>query len=216
MKTYLKIFSWGFIISFPGTLPLGTINVTAFNLATSQNVQQAILFALSAVFVELIVIRITLAGASKINLNSRIFSYLSPIAIAFLIYLAVSSFISIGNTSSSNALILFPFVRSSILLGLLLSFLNPLYFPFWMGWNSILMSRNLLTNSTGIKTFYMTGAGIGSFAGHLAYILLGHLIVSHVQQFSNYLSLLLGSFYLAFAIYLLAGFVRKIRTISVT
>jgi threonine/homoserine/homoserine lactone efflux protein len=163
------------------------------------------------------VVRITLAGASKFNYNSKVFLYLMPLTAAFLFYLSVMNFGSIGRNQTMNAVSnIFPFTSSAILLGLTLSILNPMHFPFWIGWNSVLFSRNLLSKSKVIYAFYLAGIGIGSLAGFLVYIIAGKLIIEYFFQYNFFLAMIMGTFYLAFAIYLLLGFVKKLRLVKLT
>jgi len=204
MSKHFKILLLGFLISFLGTLPLGTLNTTAFEIAAFQNIKEAILFALAVVFVELVVVRITLSFSKKIDLGNRVFFYLLPIAIALLLYLSVSSFASLNNDQtihpSSN---LFPLIKSSIILGLLLSVLNPMHIPFWTGWNSVLIARNRLDHKPGMYIFYISGIGIGSIGGLMMFVFAGKYIFKNYHQYSYVIAFIMGCLYLGFSFYIL-------------
>jgi threonine/homoserine/homoserine lactone efflux protein len=217
LHSLFKIIIIGFIISFIGTLPFGSLNITAFQIAVSQNTAQALLFTFAAILVELIVVRITLSGASKFNYNSKVFLYLMPLTAIFLFYLSVLNFGSIGNNQTMNVVSnLFPFTSSAVILGVVISALNPMHFPFWIGWNSVLFSRNLLSKSAAIYTAYIVSVGLGSLAGFLVYILAGKLMMEYFFQYNLFLALVMGTFYLAFAIFLLFSFVKKLRLVKLT
>ena len=204
MSKLLKIFLIGLVISFLGSLPLGTLNMTAFHIAGFQNVSEALLFALAVVFVELVVVRITLTYSKKIDLGNKVFFYLLPIAIALLMYLSVSSFTSLNDDLAIQAgTNLFPMLKSSILLGLLLSILNPMHFPFWTAWNSILTARNRLDHKPGMYTSYITGIGIGSIGGLMIFVFAGRYIFQNYHEYSYVIALILGCLYLGFSFYLL-------------
>lgn len=203
----LKIFSSGLLISFLGTLPLGTLNVTAFQIAASQNVNEALSFASAVIFVELIVVLITLYGANKINLNSKLFVFILPVGIFLSTHLAILSFANAFNHQSvEQNSYLFPMIRSSFALGLLLSAINPMHFPFWMTWNSVLISKKTLSNDKGIYPSYVTGIGLGSIAGLLIFIFAGKIIVQTYQQYSFIISFIMGFLYSFFALFLLYRF----------
>lgn len=204
MSKLLRIFLIGLVISFLGSLPLGTLNMTAFHIAGFQNVKEAILFTLAVVFIELVVVRITLTFSKKIDLGNKVFFYLLPIAIALLMYLSVSSFTSLNDDqviqAESN---LFPMLRSSILLGLLLSILNPMHIPFWTAWNSVLIARNRLDHKPGMYTSYITGIGMGSIGGLMIFVFAGKYIFQNYHEYSYVIAFMMGCLYLGFAFYLL-------------
>ena len=210
MNTHFRILFSGFVISFLGTLPLGTLNTTAFQIAASQNISEAMVFATAVIIVELIIVRITLLGTTAINLNSKYFSYIMPAAIALLIYLSVSNFISASNHQTIKASsFIFPTIKSSFALGFIMSLLNPMHVPFWMGWNSVLQNRNTLQRKPGIYSSYITGIAIGSLAGLMLFILAGKFLITNYQQYSFTISCAMGILYLGFAFYLLFRFYKN-------
>ena len=210
MGKHVKIALSGFLISFVGTLPVGTLNSMAFQIAALQNVHAALSFAIAVVLVELVVVRITLSYANKINFSSKFFLYVIPIAVALLLYLAFSSFVSSGADQEMVAdTALFPMIKSTILLGLLLSALNPMHIPFWMGWNSILLERKTLDTKPGMYGSYITGIGLGSMAGLMLFIFAGTYIFQNYGNFGNIIAFTMGCLYLGFSMYLLFFFYKN-------
>ena len=210
MNKYIKIALTGLLISFLGSLPFGTLNITAFNIAATQSINDAILFALAVVLVELLAVLLTLKGASKINYKSRIFYYASPLAVILLLYLATSSFTTAINPQEMNANShLFPMIQSPILLGLLLSVLNPLHIPFWMGWNTALIGKGLLENTKNMHRYYITGIGIGSIGAYLIFIFSGNYIFKNYQEYNYIIAFILGCLYAGFALYLSFLFLKN-------
>ena len=210
MKTQFRILFSGFVISFLGTLPLGTINTTAFQIAASQNISEAFLFATAVIIVELIIVRITLLKVLSIDINTKISTYVLPFAIVLLVYLSVTSIFSANN---QEPLVMhstiFPMIKSTFLLGLIMSILNPMHVPFWLTWNGILVSRKQLYNYPANYSSYILGIGIGSLSGLLIYVMAGHLISSNYQHYSHFISLIMGVIYLIFAAYLVYRFYKN-------
>ncbi|MFK5878918.1 MAG: LysE family transporter [Flavobacteriaceae bacterium] len=203
MNKYTKIALTGLLISFLGSLPFGTLNITAFNIAVTQNINDAILFAFAVVFIELLAVLLTLKGANKINFKSKIFYYVSPLAIILLLYLAVSSFVTASYPEEMNeSSHLFPMIQSPILLGLLLSVLNPLHIPFWMGWNTVLIGKGLLENSKKMHRPYMAGIAVGSIGAYFIFIFSGSFIFKNYQEYNYIIAFILGLLYLGFSFYL--------------
>ncbi len=210
MKNIPAIFITGFIISFLGTLPIGMLNITAFQISATQNMTEAMIFTLAVVLVELLVVFLTLHGANKINFESKVFHYLTPLAITLLVFLSVMNFLNAGQDSANQIDPVFMnLTQSSFLLGLLLSSLNPLHIPFWLGWNSILIKKKKLVKESGIYTSYMTGIGIGSISGFMLFILPGNFIFQNFHNYSSVLAYITGLFYLGFAGYLLFRFYKN-------
>lgn len=210
MGKYIKVGISGLLISFLGTLPLGTLNITAFSVAASKNIYEAIWFAIAVVLVELVVVRLTLFGDKKINFNGKLSFYLIPLAALFLVYLAIQSFMAINEVSEMNTSInLFPAIQSSFILGLLLSTLNPLQIPFWMGWNRVLIAKNKLQNTGSSYASYMFGIGTGTLSGLLVFIFLGSRIFENYEQYHMIVSLLMGFLYLGFSIYIMFLLYKK-------
>ncbi len=207
---YIKVGISGLLISFLGALPLGTLNITAFDIAASQSVKSALLFALAAIAVELVYVRLTIWGGQKISFGDRVVNYVIPLAIAFLIYLAISSFmISTSNITSESPHFFIPKVTSPIALGLLLSALNPLQIPFWMTWSKILENKGLLKSNLGSYGSYMTGIGIGTLIGLLVFIFAGKSVMANYSDYAQISNLILGIVYLGFSFYLLFILYKK-------
>lgn len=210
MGKYLKIMLSGLLISFLGSLPFGTLNTTAFQIAAIQGISSALLFALAVVLIELIVVRITLTHANKINFQNRLFYYVFPIAIALLIYLSISSFMSSANPQEIQAnAFLFPMITSSFFLGLVLSALNLMHIPFWIGWNSILLERKTLDKAPGMYSSYLIGIGLGSIAALMIFIFTGKFIYQNYQQYNHVIAFIMGCLYLGFSFYIMFLFYKK-------
>ncbi len=204
MNKLLRIGLTGLLISFLGSLPLGTLNITAFQIAVFQDVGNALWFALAVVLVELLVVRITLKWSGTIDLRNRIFFYTLPLAALILLYLSVASFMTIGEERElGTSLNLIPMIKSSFVLGLLLSILNPMHFPFWISWNSILTAKKTLDNTRGMYSFYLLGIGLGSLAGFLLFIFMGNFIFQNIQQYNYVIAFVMGCLYLGFSLYML-------------
>ena len=209
MKNYLKVCGAGLLISWLGALPLGTLNITAFDIAASQGVENAFLFALAAIFVELMYVRLTLWGSSKIVINEKWLTYILPLGALLLAYLALTSFREAANPMPSGEFENFSILRSPVLLGLSLSALNPLQIPFWLAWSKTLQTKKLLKDTPGSRTFFILGIGLGTFLALGIFIFFGHSFVKDFQGYSLWVNTILGIIYMGFSFYLLFLFFRK-------
>ncbi|PRX57924.1 LysE family transporter [Flagellimonas meridianipacifica] len=210
MRKSLKVLFSGFSISFLGALPLGTLNLTAFDIAASQSVVSAIWFAIAVVLVELVVVRLAIYGNEKLTLTDRVSNYLFPLGIILLLYLAILSFMDASQVSETGPqFTALPEIGSSFVLGLLLSALNPLHFPFWMTWTKVLSTKGVLERSSRSYSFYIWGIGVGSIIALLIFIFLGKYVFSNYQDYSKVTNLFMGLLYLGFSLYLTFLLIKK-------
>src|SRR5262249_1136607 len=92
MRPLVKIFFTGLFISFLGSLPLGTLNVAAMQIAITDGYTAAILFSLGSLLVEMIYVRISLIGIDWIRKQKKLFKILEWVTLFIVLALAVSSF----------------------------------------------------------------------------------------------------------------------------
>lgn len=210
LRNFIKLVIAGMLISFVGALPLGSLNITAFDIAANDGFSSAIGFALAAIVVELIYVRLTLLGNRKLVVGDRFARYALPFAAALLLYLAIASFYTAKvSVDVPVGPMLFPKIASPILLGLLLSALNPLQIPFWMLWNKYLLDKGILAHQRSSYAGYMMGIGSGTFLGLLVFMFLGRFIVSNYEGYHVVTNTILGILYLGFSCYLLILLYKK-------
>lgn len=206
----LKVCIAGLLISFLGALPLGSLNITVFDISATQSIENALLFAFAAIFIELVYVRLTLWGSNKIVLEGKWVYIVFSLAITLLLYLGISSLLTatqVGELSLTKSAL--PKITSPILLGLLLSALNPLQIPFWFTWNKVLESKEILEHKTISFISYMFGIGAGTLIGMLIFIYAGKLIVDSYSKYAQWSNFLLGLLYVGFSFYLLFLLYRK-------
>lgn len=210
MVKYVKVCVYGLLISFIGALPFGTLNLTAFDIAASQGLVSAIWFAFAVVVVELSVVRIALYGNERLHLGKKAIQYILPLGIILLLYLSLTSFLDSSSVPATNSKAeFFPHIESAFVLGLLLSALNPLQFPFWLTWNKVLDNKGILEASNKHYTFYSLGIGLGTLIGLGIFILAGKFIFTNYDQYHTATNLFMGLLYLGFSFYLLFLLIKK-------
>ena len=72
MTKIVKIFFWEMIISFLGSLPLGTLNVAAMQIGIQENIQNTILFSLGSLLVEMLYVRLSLVGIDRVRKQAKL------------------------------------------------------------------------------------------------------------------------------------------------
>src|SRR5450432_4353853 len=102
MFSLLVIFFTGMLISFLGSLPLGSLNVSAMQVAITENIRNAIQFSLGVALVEILYVRLSLQGIDRILANQQLFYILEWITVFIFIIMAVSCFLTASKKNSAK------------------------------------------------------------------------------------------------------------------
>src|SRR5688572_31214008 len=94
MTLSMKIFYWGMLISFLGSLPPGVINIAAIQISGKQGAGAAMIYASGSMLAEILVVRIALAGMSWLTRNQKFFKILEWMTAGMLIIFSVACFIT--------------------------------------------------------------------------------------------------------------------------
>ena len=139
----VKVFFWGMMVSFLGSLPLGTLNVAAMQISVQESIMNAIYFSLGSLLTEMIYVRISLVGINWIRKQKVLFKWMEWITLAIVLALAAGSFIAATHEHHTKNVMLNNNMHR-FLLGLLLSSISPMQVPFWFGWSTVLFQKNIL------------------------------------------------------------------------
>lgn len=207
MPPALKILFWGFLISFIGTLPLGTLNVAAMQIAITDGISPALWFAGGALTAEIIYVRISLVAMNWVRRNERLLKALEWATLIIVVALALSSFWAALHPKVEKNIILSNAMHRG-LLGLLMSALNPMQIPFWFGWSAVLFSKNKLRPGFWNYNAYLAGIGTGTFMGNCVFIFGGRLLTDRFNAGQHLLNWIIGG------IFLITGIIQLVRILT--
>lgn len=199
MASLLRICFTGLLISFVGSLPLGTLNIAAMQISISDGVWPALYFSLGSLTAEVVYVRLSLIAMDWVRRQKKIFQALEWITLLIVLALAVSSFYAA----------LHPEVKKNVLLsstlhrywlGLFMSALNPVQIPFWFGWSTVLFTKGILQPKSSHYNVYIAGIGIGTLLGNCVFIFGGQLIADKLNNNQHILSWIIGAIFLITAI----------------
>jgi threonine/homoserine/homoserine lactone efflux protein len=190
----LKIFFWGLMVSFLGSLPLGTLNVAAMQISVQENVQNAILFSLGSLSVEMIYVRISLVGINWIRKQKKLFRWIEWIALAIVVALAIGSFIAASQPHHAKNVMLDNDINR-YLLGAMLSAINPVQIPFWFGWSTVLFTKNILLPKNSFYNIHIIGIGLGTLIGNCVFIFGGKWIVEKLNGNQSLMNWIIGGIF---------------------
>jgi len=197
-----KVFFWGLMVSFLGSLPLGTLNVAAMQISVQESVINALYFSLGSLLVEMIYVRISLVGINWIRRQKKIFRWMEWITLAIVIALAIGSFVAAMQPHHSKNIMLQNNIHR-FLLGLMLSAISPMQIPFWFGWSTILFTKNILKPINSYYNIYAVGIGLGTLLGNCVFIFGGKFIVQKLNTNENLLNWIIGGIFTLTALILL-------------
>ena len=181
-------------ISFLGSLPLGTLNVAAMQLAITDGYTQAILFSLGSLLVEMIYVRVSLVGIDWIRKQEKIFKILEWVTLLIVVALAISSFhAALHPKSGKNIFLGSPLPR--FVLGATMCAVNPVQIPFWFGWSTVLFTKKVLLPKASHYNFYILGIGIGTFIGNCVFIFGGQLVAAKLNTNQSILNWVIGGIF---------------------
>lgn len=209
MLQLVSLFGMGCLISFLGSLPLGTLNITAMQIAIEEKVRNAILFAVGVALVELIYVRISLKGIGWIMAHEKVFYYMEWATVALFLVLAFSSFWVARKKTGAAKNVLLNNKVNRFWLGVSMSAINPVQIPFWFMWSSSLFSMKLLRAEALHFNVYTAGIALGTVSGLLLFIYGGKWLVNRLNASQRMIQVVVGMVFLITAIIQLVRVVNK-------
>jgi threonine/homoserine/homoserine lactone efflux protein len=194
MPKLIRIFFTGMLISFLGSLPLGTLNVAAMQISVTEGVRQALLFSTGCLAAEVIYVRISLVAIDWIRKQERLFRVLEWATLAIVLALAISSIYAAVHPKAGGS-ILQNSTLPKFVLGFTMGAVNPMQIPFWFGWSTVLFTKKVLLPYAAHYNSYIAGIGIGTFFGNCVFIFGGKFIVDSLNAKQSLLHWIIGGIF---------------------
>lgn len=159
---YLKVFLMGFIFSYVGSIPPGTLNISILRLSLEGKLNTALRFAVAVAVVEY--------PYAWIAVQFQYWLTSSPIVVenfqlvSAIVMTVIGIFYLLPATKAPNSAAK-KFNESGFRRGMLLSVLNPMVIIYWMGFTAYLQAQGWIDLSTnGLTHAYVLGASLGALA----------------------------------------------------
>jgi len=196
MVKLMQVLLIGLLVSFIGTLPLGTLNVAAMQISIASGIQAALLFVLGSLLAEMIYVRLSLVALDWFRKRTQLLRVFDFLTILLLIGLAIANFRVAFSENSHHSNPILDNALPKILLGFLMSAINPVQIPFWFGWSTVLFSRGLLAAKTAQYNAYIIGIGLGTLLGNSIFIFGGQLVATTINNNQSMVSEVIGLIFL--------------------
>ncbi len=182
------------LVSFLGTLPLGTLNIAAMQISATDGVSPAIKFSLGSLVVEAIYVRISLVAMDWVRRQKGLFKILEWVTLVIVLALAISSFYAASHPSVEKNVILSSTIHR-FFLGMMMCAVSPAQIPFWFGWSTVLFTKGVLLPKASFYNMYIFGIALGTFAGNCLFIFGGRLMVDTLNTKQSLLNWIIGGIF---------------------
>jgi threonine/homoserine/homoserine lactone efflux protein len=169
----------GLFFSFIGSIPPGTINLTCVQLGLERKIAIAWRFAITAAVMEYPYAWIAVEFTEWIISSPVVVENMQLITAIVMTVLGILTLWSSSRPSAFTAKL----SESGYLRGVILSLLNPLAIPFWVGTTAYLSSLKWIELSTPLRLHsYLVGISIGAFWILIVFTYLARRIVTQFSQ----------------------------------
>ena len=196
----LFIFLLGWLLSFLGQLPLGTMSITATQIAVQENFTKAWKYTLGVAIIEIAYLRLVLSGVDWIIRHKIFFIVLGWMTVVVFLILGYLSFVAARKQQENKKAVLLNNGLDRFWLGISLSTLNPAQIPFWFIWSSYFMDIRLLSSGFRELNLFTLGAGLGTISGLALYMYGGNWLITKMNTSNRTLNKFMGIIFIIAAI----------------
>jgi threonine/homoserine/homoserine lactone efflux protein len=176
---YLQVFLVGLVFSFLGSIPPGTLNLCVLQLGLEKKISVALRFALAVSIVEYPYAWIGVEFEYWITSSPWVVRNFQLITALVMTAMGVLNIWSARNPTSFSV----KFNASGFRRGIVLSILNPMAIPFWIGITAYLKSQRWIDlSTTGLLHTYVLGTSIGAMALLTLYTFLANRLSVYIQN----------------------------------
>lgn len=195
---FLTHFFWGWICSFFGTIPFGTINVSIAEASIRRGVRAGVAMGIGASIVEFFQSYIALSFFNILSTNPKMEKTIIVTCIPIFLVVGVYYFFK-GNSPLPA-----PTAKASHVIGVakgfMLSALNLLAIPYYVFLGGYLHSANVIQLDPEFIAAFAVGVVAGSFVVFVLYAKLGQYIRQKSEKLSAYASKIVGLIFIVIAI----------------
>ena len=197
--TYVQVFIVGLVFSFLGSVPPGTLNLCVLQLGLEKKVGAALRFALAVSIIEYPYTWIAIQFEYWITSTPAVTENFQLITAIVMLVIGV---LTLWSARKPSALAV-RFNESGFRRGLVLSILNPMAIPFWIGVTAYLKAQHWIDLSTpGLLHAYVFGTSVGAMLLLTLFALLAKWLSGYVQN-NSIIKLIPGATILVLGMYAL-------------
>jgi threonine/homoserine/homoserine lactone efflux protein len=194
---YLQVFIVGLVFSFLGSIPPGTMNLCVLQLGLERKIATAMRFILAVALVEYPYTWISVQFEYWITSTPAVIENFQLITAIAMTLMGILNIWAAQKPTQFVA----RFNESGFRRGLVLSILNPMGIPFWIGVTAYLKAQHWIDlSTTGLLHAYVFGAAVGVFLLLILFAFLAHRLSNYITN-SKLVKLVPGITLLALGLY---------------
>ena len=194
---YVQVFLMGFIFSFIGSIPPGTLNVTVLQLGLERKIGIAMRFALAVAIVEYPYAWIGVQFEYLLSSSPIVLENFQLIAAVVMTGLGIFNLLPVRTPTGFAK----KFNESGFRRGMILSILNPMAIPYWMGFTAYMKVQGWIDlHTTGLLHTYVFGTSVGALALLFLLVFFAQRLAPYVQG-SKWIRIIPGLVLLALGLY---------------
>lgn len=195
---YLNTLLLGFVVAFLGLLPPGMINMTALKVSMEAGRRDALFFILGATVINVVEAFIAVTFIQFLVRHPQIIDYLNYGAIAIFLGLAIFFFYHAHH--ADQELVADERLSNPFLAGLVVSAMNLMTVPYFVGAGAILKTQGWLQVDAPHNYLFGLGAMVGVFLLFFLYIWFADFIQRRVKFISRNINYILSVVFVALAV----------------
>jgi threonine/homoserine/homoserine lactone efflux protein len=194
---YAQVFIIGLIFSFLGSIPPGTLNVCVLQLGIEKKIAAALRFALAVSIVEYPYTWIAVQFEYWITSSPVVTENFQLITAIVMTLLGVFMLWTARKPSTFSV----RFNESGFRRGIILSILNPMAIPFWVGITAYLRAQEWIDlSTTGLLHTYVLGTAVGAMLLLTLFTFMAARLAPYVQN-NRFIKIIPGLMLLVLGIY---------------
>lgn len=175
----LQVFIIGAVISFIGSIPPGTLNLSVLQLGMEHKTKTALRFALAVSIIEYPYAWVGVVFEDWITSSPVVVDNFQLITAVVMLVIGIFSIWSARKPSEFSI----KFNESGFRRGLILSILNPMAIPFWVAYTAFLKSQGWIDLSTQWRVHsYVLGTSIGVMILLTLFTFLAQRLATYVKD----------------------------------
>ncbi len=190
---YIIHFFYGLIMGYLGLISPGMLNMTALKISLTTSKNSAVKFAFGAAIVVFVQAGIALLFADYLVKNPEIIKRLKMVGVFVFFILAIFFFYMSRKEFKTNTT---NNKTNYIFRGILMSAINMLAIPFYLGLSIYLASIHKIIIKQPFILLFVIGASIGAFLLFYTYIVFAKIIKSKVSFIAKNINILLSVLFL--------------------
>ena len=196
MSYFLHVF-YGIIMAYFGLLSPGMLNMTALKIRINKSENESLKFAIGASIIVFLQAGIALFFADYFANNPTIIDNLKIAGIFVFFALSIFFYVLSKKKMESNSKTI---GKNYFLKGVLMSSVNMLAIPFYLGLSIYLVSVNKIVIEQPYILLFVFGAAIGSFLLFYTYIFFAKIIIKKVSFIATNINIILSILFLSLGI----------------